>query len=144
METLLALSFALPPTETTEAFLGRITSHVEEIGERDDWPPRLVYLVDLTLEELGLNALTHGREHGLDELSIAVKSDTDNIVIELQDNGDAFDPLTDAPVPDPDAPLEARPIGGLGIYLIRKMVNEAHYVRRDELNCLTLITSRNQ
>lgn len=133
-----------PESESTSEILGRISSRVEQVGEDDNWPPRLVYLVNLTLEELGLNALTHGREHGLDEFSISIRSGSESVEIEMLDNGAPFDPLSDAPIPDPDAPLESRPVGGLGIYLIRNMVDEAHYRRADGRNCLTLITRRSQ
>ena len=144
MDTLMMMTVSAPPTETSAQILGRISSQVEQLGDNDNWPPRLVYLVNLTLEELGLNALTHGREHGLDELSMTIRASSDSIVIEMSDNGAPFDPLMDAPIPDLDAPLEARPVGGLGIYLIRKMVDEAHYRRTNRRNCLTLITRRDQ
>jgi len=144
MKILMDMIVTAPASETNAQILARISSRVEQLGEEGDWPPRLVYLVNLTLEELGLNALTHGREHGLDELSISIQSGADSIVIKMLDNGSPFDPLTDAPIPDPDAPLESRPIGGLGIYLIRNMVDEAHYERSGGRNCLTLITRRNQ
>lgn len=133
-----------PASESNGQILRRLAAKVEQLGEDGSWPPRLVYLVNLTLEELGLNALTHGREHGLDELSISIRSDTESVFIEMVDNGAPFDPLTDAPIPDPDAPLESRPVGGLGIYLIRNMVDEIHYKRGDDRNCLTLITRRSQ
>lgn len=138
------MTVSAPPSESNAQILGRLAEKVEQLGEDGSWPPRLVYLVNLTLEELGLNALTHGREHGLDELSISIRSDTESIFIEMLDNGAPFDPLTDAPIPDPNAPLESRPVGGLGIYLIRNMVDEIHYRRGDDMNCLTLITRRNQ
>ena len=138
------MTVSAPASESNAQILGRIAEKVEQLGEDGSWPPRLVYLVNLTLEELGLNALTHGREHGLDELSISIRSDTESIFIEMLDNGAPFDPLTDAPIPDPDAPLETRPVGGLGIYLIRNMVDEIHYERGDDRNCLTLITRRSQ
>ena len=144
MDILMDMTVTAPASESNAEILGRISSRVEQLGEDDDWPPRLVYLVTLTLEELGLNALTHGRKHGLDELRMSIRSGSDSVVIELLDNGAPFDPLTDAPIPDPDAPLESRPVGGLGIYLIRNMVDEAHYKRSDDRNCLTLITRRNQ
>ena len=140
----MSMTVSAPASETNAQILGRISSRVEQLGDDGDWSPRLVYLVNLTLEELGLNALTHGREHGLDELSMDIRSGPDSVIIELVDNGGPFDPLTDAPEPDPDAPLESRPIGGLGIYLIRNMVDEAHYERADGKNCLTLVTRRNQ
>ena len=138
------LTVSAPASESNAQILGRIAEKVEQLGEDGSWPPRLVYLVNLTLEELGLNALTHGREHGLDELSMKIRSDTESIFIEMLDNGAPFDPLTDAPIPDPNAPLESRPVGGLGIYLIRNMVDEIHYERGGDRNCLTLITRRRQ
>ena len=144
MDTLMDMTVSVPAAESNAEILGRISSKVEQLGEDGGWPPRLVYLVNLTLEELGLNALTHGRKHGLNELSIIIRSGPESIVIELLDNGAPFDPLTDAPIPDPDAPLESRPIGGLGIYLIRNMVDEAYYKRAEGKNTLTLITRRSQ
>lgn len=144
MDNLMDMTVSAPATETNAQILGRIAEKVEQLGEDGSWPPRLVYLVNLTIEELGVNALTHGREHGLDELSISIRSDTESIFIEMLDNGAPFDPLTDAPIPDPDAPLESRPVGGLGIYLIRNMVEDIHYERADDMNCLTLITRRSQ
>ena len=144
MDVLMDMTVSTLTPESNAQILGRISARVEQLGEDGDWPPRLIYLTNLTLEELGLNALTHGREHGLDELSISIRSETESIVIELLDNGAPFDPLTDAPIPDPNAPLESRPVGGLGIYLIRNMVDEANYKRADGRNCLTLITRRNQ
>ena len=95
VETLMDLTVSAPASESNAQILGRIAEKVEQLGEDGSWPPRLVYLVNLTLEELGLNALTHGREHGLDELSISIRSDTDSIFIEMLDNGAPFDPLTD-------------------------------------------------
>lgn len=144
MDTLMDLTVSVPASVSNAQILGQLAERVEQMGEDGNWPPRLIYLVNLTLEELGLNALTHGREHGLDELSIGIRSDAESVVIEMLDNGAPFDPLTDAPIPDPDAPLESRPVGGLGIYLIRNMVDDVHYKRADDRNCLTLITRRNQ
>ena len=47
--------------------------------------------------------------------------------IEIVDDGPRFDPLEDAPLPDPDAPLEDRPVGGLGVHLVRTMMDEMTY-----------------
>ncbi len=55
----------------------------------------------------------------------------------LEDDGLAFDPLA-APMPDTDAALEDRPIGGLGIYLLREMMDELEYVQVEGRNRLTL------
>lgn len=144
MTTSLSLKISTDEIDTNAEELRRITSQVEELGQQDSWPPELVYLVNLTLEELGLNALTHGRDLGLNELEITIKSEMDKLVIEISDNGAPFDPLKDAPIPDPKAPLETRPIGGLGIYLVRQVVDDIQYRRGRGRNHLTLITRRSQ
>ena len=56
--------------------------------------------------------------------------------------GGHSDPLNDAPEPDPTALLEARSIGGLGIYLIKKMVDDMSYRREAGRNHLTLVVRR--
>ena len=144
MNTLLRLTVSTMQTDSNEAILSRISSQVEELGDQNEWPPKLVYLVNLTLEEFGLNALTHGRAQGLDQFKITIKSGEDDIFIEMSDNGAPFDPLNDAPTPDLDAPIDTRPIGGLGIYLIRKMVDDLWYRREGDRNYVTLITRRTQ
>jgi anti-sigma regulatory factor (Ser/Thr protein kinase) len=57
--------------------------------------------------------------------------------IDLIDDGRPFDPLSAAP-PDLDLPPAQRPVGGLGIHIIRNLVSEAHYARKGGYNCLTL------
>ena len=59
------------------------------------------------------------------------------LIFLLTDNGAPFDP-TKASDPDIDAPLGDRPIGGLGIMLIRKIMNEVTYQRINNTNHLTL------
>jgi anti-sigma regulatory factor (Ser/Thr protein kinase) len=66
------------------------------------------------------------------------KLDPDRAVITLIDRGKAYDPLAK---PDPDLSLSAeeRPIGGLGIYMVKKSVDSIHYERRGEQNVLTFV-----
>jgi sigma-B regulation protein RsbU (phosphoserine phosphatase) len=54
---------------------------------------------------------------------------TRRVVLDIRDNGAAYDPLAH-PVPDLDAELDDRPIGGLGIHLVRELAQDARY-RRD-------------
>ena len=142
MESLYTLKIAPGEQESSADVVGRIAERLEDIGREQAWPPKLVYLVNLSVEEFGLNALTHGRRHGLDEFEIAISSDSETIMIELSDNGTAFDPMNDAPEPDFDTPLESRPIGGLGIYLIKKMVDRMEYRRDSDRNHLRLTVRR--
>ena len=135
MSARLHLKLAARPEE-----LQRINTALEEFGEGEDWPPKLLYRVNLALEELGLNVMTHGQEAGASELEVIVTSEAETITIEIVDDGPRFDPLQDAPLPDIEADLPERPIGGLGIHLVRTMMEEVSYRYEDGKNRLTLVT----
>lgn len=60
------------------------------------------------------------------------------LAMRFSDNGKPFDPLHDAPEPDVGAPLEDREIGGLGLFMVRKMSKTIGYARQDGWNVLTL------
>ena len=59
------------------------------------------------------------------------------VQVEFQDEGVAYDPLKESP-PDLSLPLDARPVGGLGVHMIRNSMDEVSYVRRGKRNILTL------
>ena len=101
--------------------LERLHDAVAELGEAGDWPPDLVY----------------------HEIEVTLTSDEDVFTVEIIDDGHAFNPLSDAPEPDLDAGIEDRPIGGLGIHLMRVMMDDVHYRREQNKNHLTLIKRRN-
>jgi anti-sigma regulatory factor (Ser/Thr protein kinase) len=62
-------------------------------------------------------------------------------VLEFRDQGPPFDPLAQPP-PDLDAPLQERPVGGLGLTLVRALVDEARYARDGSANVLRLVKRR--
>ena len=61
----------------------------------------------------------------------------DELTIRVEDDGRAFDPLQ-APPPDLDLPLEERPVGGLGIHIVRSVMDAVEYQRRGGRNVLTM------
>ena len=128
--------------ETRVEELNRIASLVEEMGEQEDWPPDLVFKVNLILEELGLNIINYGHTEGLHEIDITLTSSDEELKIEITDDGKPFDPITDAPVPDVNAPMEDRGIGGLGVHLVQTMTDEMHYRRVRDKNQVTLVIRR--
>ena len=119
--------------------LARLSAAVEELAEREAWPPKLLFRVNLVLEELGLNVMTHGQAGGARELEISLSAEGHAITVALVDDGPRFDPLADAPRPDPEAPLEARHVGGLGVHLVRSMVEAVDYRYEDGKNHLTVV-----
>ena len=60
----------------------------------------------------------------------------------IADDGRPFDPLTEAPEPDLESAIEDRPIGGLGVHLVRTMMDEVRYRREEGKNRLTLVKRR--
>ncbi len=128
--------------ETRLDELTRLTEAVENLGEQENWPLALVGKVNLVLEELAMNTISHGHDAGLHEIKVTFNSTDDALTIDVVDDGMPFDPLTDAPVPDVNAPLHERPIGGLGVFLVRKLMDELTYRREEGRNHLTLVAYR--
>ena len=130
--------------ETRLEELNRVFDAVRDFGERESWPNDTLFLIDLALEELTLNTMNYGHDSGIHEIEIAVTSDMDAITIEITDDGRPFDPLNDAPRPDVGAAIEDRPVGGLGVHLVRTMMDEMSYRREGDKNHITLVTRKIQ
>jgi anti-sigma regulatory factor (Ser/Thr protein kinase) len=94
----------------------------------------------ILLEELLTNLIKYGYpdRSKLGRAEIALALDGTRLEIEFVDDGCAFDPFA-APQPNLDQPLEERPIGGLGIHLLRSLSDETFYERRNENNVIRLI-----
>ena len=91
------------------------------------------------VDELSANAILHGYQGAPGWLEIRCRPDGDALVVTLCDQTPPFDPTT-VPEPDLDVPLDQRRIGGLGIYLSRKMMDEMRYQRLPSgANELTLV-----
>jgi len=75
-------------------------------------------------------------KYGNIEITYEVKEDK-RFVVEIVDWGIPFDPLS-LPKPDVEAPMEKRKVGGLGVYLIRTIMDEVNYRRDQNRNILTL------
>ncbi len=101
-------------------------------------PPSCIHWVRLVLEELATNTIKYGGgEVDTVTIEVTVRRETWGTGIEYRDNGLAFDPFSVPPY-DLDLPVEQRPIGGLGIHLIRKMSDHIAYGRREAWNILRL------
>jgi anti-sigma regulatory factor (Ser/Thr protein kinase) len=91
------------------------------------------------VDEACSNIIKYG---GSDEIDVKCEVEDGLVVVEIRDEGVAFNPL-DAPKPDLNAPLEVREVGGLGIYFIRTLINDVKYERQGGKNVLTM-TIRHQ
>ena len=122
------------------AELERVFGEVDTFADRQEWPDGLLFQIKLILEELAMNVINYGNRGGTEPIEIRLAAEGGVIILEISDVGKPFDPLRDAPPPDLTSPLEERPIGGLGLYLVRTLMDEVHYRWEDGANHLRLIT----
>ena len=128
--------------ETRHAELNEIVAAVESMAEREKWSPGLVFRVQLAIEEVVLNVMDYGYDEGVHEFELILTSEADTLTIEVVDDGRPFDPLNDVPTPDLEATVEERKVGGLGIHLVRTMMDQVNYRREQGRNYLTLIARK--
>lgn len=95
-------------------------------------------LVLLAIEELVINCIDYGYDDS-DEHTIVIdlSIDEQDLKMTVIDDGRPFDPLT-ALTPDFSLEVQQRPVGGLGIHLLRQLADHVAYERRDGTNQITL------
>ena len=119
--------------------LPRLANFMEELGEEWRLPVQLVISLNLVLEEALTNIIFYGFEDGgRHDIAINFKKSGDELIITIIDDGKEFDPTLKAD-PDITLSLEERPVGGLGIHLIKKIMNKVEYKRVENKNYLILI-----
>ncbi len=121
--------------------LKNIVTMTEAVFRQADLQPELRHVVDLATEELFVNMVTYNTESDEDIL-IRMETHEHGIEVNLTDyNVDRFDP-TAAGLVDVDAPLSERVPGGLGLFLVLKMVDSIHYEYRNRQSSITFIVDR--
>ena len=94
--------------------------------------------IDLVMEELLVNIFNYAYPEGAGEVEIACRiDDAGMLLVEIADGGVPFDILSKGD-PDREADIEERPIGGLGIFFVRQLVQDIQYRREGGRNILTL------
>jgi serine/threonine-protein kinase RsbW len=121
-------------------FLDEIREFVGNIARNGGFGEKDIYNIQLATDEAASNIIEHayeGIKDGVLDISCGMEADTIKII--LIDYGFPFDPST-IPMPDLKADLSNRKIGGLGIYLMRKLMDDVQYEPRlDKSNVLTMI-----
>lgn len=122
-----------------ETSLPRVAAFVERFAESEGFAPTELYRVNLALDELLTNSLEHGFPGRLQEaqISVALRSEGDMVVVRYEDNGPEFNPL-EASEQDTELTLDERPIGGLGLQLIAATFDAITYERIEDRNVTTL------
>ncbi len=102
-----------------------------------------IYAVELSMDEACTNVIEHAYE-GMKEGEIECTCDADdkNLTIIIHDHGKSFDPSTIA-LPNLDADLDSRPVGGLGVFLMKKLMDDVRFEPLGEAgNVLTMVKRR--
>lgn len=118
--------------------ISKLALFIDELGEELGLSPELVFNLNLVLEEAVSNIILYAYPKGEHEnISLTAKKTENQLLFVLTDTGKEFDPTL---MPDADVNLAAedRQIGGLGIFLIRQIMNQVEYQRIDGRNVLTL------
>jgi anti-sigma regulatory factor (Ser/Thr protein kinase) len=115
--------------------LGAIADYVMTAAATAGLGKRASYHLRLAVDELVTNIIVHGHTEAGLQGTIELRADIDEeaLTIALEDAGMAYDPRQ-APAPDTSTPLEERPIGGLGVYLAIRSVDEFLYERVGDRN----------
>jgi len=101
-------------------------------------PPGASAVAHLGVEELVSNCIKYAFDDDrAREIAVSVSIADGRLLAQVIDDGQPFDP-NHAPTPDLSLPLEQRPIGGLGLHLVRTMADRMTYERRDGLNRVTI------
>ena len=116
-----------------------LADFVDELAEETSLDPALAMSLNLALEEAVTNVMMYAYPSGVTgQVELDVETQPAKLVFELRDTGVPFDP-TAAPDADISLGVEERPIGGLGIFLVRQIMDSVKYARRGGKNILILV-----
>jgi serine/threonine-protein kinase RsbW len=112
---------------------------VQEASKALDVNARAIDDLIQAVDELAANIILHGYQGQPGQIEVQVRADGGDVAVLLRDQAPPFDP-TLVPEPDVTLPLERRPVGGLGIFLSRKLMDEIrHRVMPEGGNEVTLV-----
>jgi anti-sigma regulatory factor (Ser/Thr protein kinase) len=120
------------------AELVRLNSFLEQFWAEHRLPEDIAGDVTLALEEVFLNVVNHGYTDAAEhDIVVRLALEEGCVALTVEDDGVPFNPLK-APAPDIDKPLEERGIGGLGIHLVRQVMDGIEYARAGGRNRLAM------
>jgi serine/threonine-protein kinase RsbW len=120
------------------AHLSVLTAFLQEFWSASQLAPAQRTAFELALEEVFTNIIRHGRRPGMvPSVEVSLARITEGITMTIEDDGPEFDPLSQ-PAPDVTASLAERPVGGLGILLVRQMMDAVSYERAGARNRLSM------
>ncbi len=125
--------------------LDEVIGFIDGVLEENDCPMKIQLQIELTVEEVFINiaSYAYAPQIGTAKISVDVDGDKADVTMVFEDSGVPYDPLAKED-PDITLPASERGIGGLGIFLVKKNMNDVKYEYKDGKNVLTLTKSLNE
>ncbi len=119
--------------------IARVTAFVDEQLEQLNCPMRAQMQIDIAIDELFGNIAQYAYQPGKGPATVRVEviNEPLAVVITFMDHGVPYDPLKRAD-PDTTLPIEKREAGGLGVYMVKKTMDEVSYEYQDGKNILKI------
>ncbi len=121
--------------------LPRFIEFVRSAGTAFDLDEKKVSEIELATEEAIVNIINYGYGNSPGDIEITCSLEKRDLLFEIIDSGVPFNPLAQTE-PDVNADIDERSIGGLGIYLTEKLMDNIRYRREEEKNILTLVVRK--
>jgi serine/threonine-protein kinase RsbW len=121
--------------------LKAVNSFIGKWAKRASLSPRNENNLLLAVEEVYVNIVRYAYPESSGKVTIFCHMDENSLISKIKDAGIPFNPLK-APEPRLVSRLEERKVGGLGLFLIQKLVDNVGYEREGKYNVLTLVKSR--
>lgn len=119
--------------------LGRLAGLVDDFVARNALPESVAFNLNLCLDELITNIVSYGYDDdGRHDIHVAATLEDGVLVCTITDDAHEYDPFVEAPEPDLDLDVEDRPIGGLGVFLVKEFMDRTDYRRDGDRNVITL------
>ena len=118
--------------------LKALCSYLEDYGTMMELSKKCLFEINLGLDELFTNIISYGFEDQSEhQIKFSLAKDRDTFVVQVEDDGVPFNPLKVAS-PEVSQDLESINIGGMGIHLVKKMMDDIDYQRAEGKNKLIL------
>lgn len=108
-----------------------INPHIKHLDEKTQ------NQIELCVEEIFVNIASYAYKDTIGKVEITIDSDSKNLSMTFKDNGKKFNPLI-IDEPDKKSPASKRKVGGLGIFLVKKYMDDVNYEYENEQNILTI------
>jgi serine/threonine-protein kinase RsbW len=118
--------------------LDNLCRHLETFGQKTGLSKKFIFEVNLVLDELFTNIISYGFDDGCEHvIKVTITPENGGLCLYIEDDGKPFNPV-EFEVPDVSCSIEECKIGGLGIHIIRKLMDDICYERCEDKNILKL------